>query len=492
MTRGSSHGWTAGAEALRRSEGRYRALAAASAGMLWATNARGEVAEDLPAWRAFTGQARDEISGHGWIAALHPDDRSHTAAFWSAATEAGAPSETEFRLRRHDGEYRHVALRAVPVVDADGSIREWIGLAVDITERKLCEEEVSRLRAQSGQATAASEQRERRTALVDELNATLHACNSLEEAYALLGTTAIRLFPQMNGGLALSDRTSQLETVAQWGGNRLMVPEFVLDDCWGLRRGQLHILDEPGKGAACLHFTATPEGTSLCLPLVVHGDTLGLLHLDGVAGLDRDERRLVVRFGDVVKIGLADLRLRERLRVQAIRDPLTGLFNRQYLEETLPRECQLAQRRKSPLSVAMLDIDHFKQLNDSYGHEAGDEVLRELGTLLRTAVRGSDIACRYGGEEFVLVLLDAGLAAAAERLEKICLDIKRMQCVYRGRMLPSIAASVGVSEFPIHGRSPGEILRAADEALYAAKNAGRDRIAQSACRPAKQPMPTPT
>jgi diguanylate cyclase (GGDEF)-like protein/PAS domain S-box-containing protein len=459
--------------------------------MLWATNARGEVAEDLPAWRAFTGQTADEISGRGWMAALHPDDRSHTAAVWSAATEAGALSETEFRLRRHDGEYRHVALRAVPVVDSDGSIREWIGLGADITERKFCAEEVTRLRAQLAQATAAVEQREGRTALVDELNATLHACNSLEEAYALLGTPAIRLFPQMNGGLALSDRASQLKTVVQWGGKRLMVPDFALDDCWGLRRGQMHILDEPGKGAACRHFTSRPEGASLCLPLVVHGDTLGLLHLDGGAGLDRDERRLAVRFGDVIKIGLADLKLRERLRVQAIRDPLTGLFNRQYLEETLLRECQLALRRKSPLSVAMLDIDHFKQFNDSFGHEAGDEVLRELGRLLRTAVRSSDIACRYGGEEFVLVLLDADLTTAVSRLDQICLDIKSRQCVYRGRTLPSIAVSVGLSEFPIHGQSPGEILRAADEALYAAKNAGRDRVALSACQPTKQLSPAP-
>jgi diguanylate cyclase (GGDEF)-like protein len=181
----------------------------------------------------------------------------------------------------------------------------------------------------------------------------------------------------------------------------------------------------------------------------------------------------------VIRIGLADLRLRERLRIQAIRDPLTGLFNRQYLDETLPRECQLAERRQSPLSVAMLDIDHFKQVNDRYGHEAGDEVLRAVGGLLRTAVRSSDIACRYGGEEFVLVLLDADLRAAESRLEQIRCDVKRMQCIHRGRTLPSIALSAGVSEFPMHGRTPGEILRAADEAMYAAKHAGRDRIVRS-------------
>jgi diguanylate cyclase (GGDEF)-like protein/PAS domain S-box-containing protein len=493
MMRGASvHDATADAEVLRRSEGRYRALAAATAGIIWTTDAHGKVAEDLPAWQAFTGQTPEEIRGDGWIDAVHPDDRGHTATFWSAAKESRASCETEFRLRRRDGAYRHVVLRAAPVVGADdGLIRGWIGVLLDVTERRVCEEELTRLHTHLAEATAAIEQRERRMALIDELNATIHACNSLEEAYPLLEMTATRLFPQMNGGLALCDRAAQFKTVAQWGSSRLMAREFRRDDCWGLRDGEMHILDEPRKGAACLHFTSRPEGASLCLPLVVHGDTLGLLHLDAGTGLDMDERRLVARLGDVIKIGVADLKLRERLRLQAIRDPLTGLFNRQYLEETLPRECQLAQRRKSPLSVAMLDIDHFKEINDGYGHEAGDEVLRELGGLLRAAVRSSDIACRYGGEEFVLVMLDADLATAASRLEQIRLDIKRRQCVYRGRPLPSITVSFGVSEFPVHGRLPGELLRSADEALYAAKRAGRDRIARATCPSAKLPTPTP-
>lgn len=490
MTRGrKSRAAPAGTEALRHSEQRWHALAAAT-GMVWTANAQGEVAEDLPAWRSFTGQTAEGIKGEGWMAALHPEDRGPAAAFWSAAREAGAPCETEFRLRRHDGEYRHVALRLVPVSDQDGTIREWIGVGVDVTERKRFEEELVLSRAQLAQAKAAGEHGARRMALIDELNATLHACNSLEEAYPLLGMTAQELFPRMNGALALAERGLQLKTVAQWGGNRPMAPEFALDDCWGLRRGQMHVLDEPGKGAGCLHFTSMPEGLSLCLPLVVHSETLGLLHLDGGAGLDAEELRLVARLGDVIKIALADLKLRESLRLQAIRDPLTGLFNRQYLDETLPRECQLARRRNSPLSVAMLDIDHFKQFNDGYGHDAGDTVLRELGELLRAASRSSDIACRYGGDEFVLIMLDADLPASVSRLEQICLDIRRKRCVHRNRTLPSITVSVGMSEFPVHGGSPGEVLRAADEAMYAAKNAGRDRIVLSAGEPAEQPVPT--
>jgi diguanylate cyclase (GGDEF)-like protein len=260
-----------------------------------------------------------------------------------------------------------------------------------------------------------------------------------------------------------------------------MARQFAFDDCWALRRGQMHALEQAGKGPVCAHFTSAPDGASLCQPLVIHGDTFGLFHLRSDAEIDRNAQLLAARFGDVLKIGLADLKLRDRLRIQAIRDPLTGLFNRQYLEETLPRECQLAHRRKTVLSVAMLDIDHFKQINDKYGHEAGDEILNAIGALLRAAVRSSDIACRYGGEEFVLVLLDTNLSAAVPRLEEICAHIKGMQRVYRGRTLPSITVSAGVSEFPRHGQSPADIIRAADKAMYAAKTAGRDRVVAHAC-----------
>jgi diguanylate cyclase (GGDEF)-like protein len=336
------------------------------------------------------------------------------------------------------------------------------------------DEESSRLRAQLAEAMAARERQEQRSRSIDALNAALHACASREEACALLGAGVQHLFPRMNGALALGARADLLATVAHWGAEHRMLPAFARDDCQGLRHGEMHI-DEPGREPACRHFTAPPAGASLCLPLVSGGDTLGLLHLDG-APLDAEERLLALRLGEVIAIAFADLEEREMLRLQAIRDPLTGLFNRLYLDETLPRECQLAARRGSPLSVAMIDVDHFKRFNDDYGHEAGDDVLRALGELLHAGIRGSDIACRYGGDEFTLVLLDTDLAAAAPMVERLRCDIKRHQCVYHGRSLPAVSVSIGMAEFPTHGPSPGDVLRAADAALYAAKRAGRDRI----------------
>lgn len=351
------------------------------------------------------------------------------------------------------------------------------------------EEELARLRSELAEAAAANEQRARGVALLDELNAILHACSTRDEAYPLLGSFAVRLFPQMTGALAIPADGGRFRTVAQWGAGKRMAGHFAARDCRALKRGEMHVVDGMGREAACRHYSTAPTGLSVCLPLEIDGAMVGLLHLDGGTTVSVADREHIVRLGDVLKIALVDLRLREELRLQAIRDRLTGLFNRQYLDETLPRECQLAERRTSPLSVVMLDIDQFKRFNDDYGHAAGDVVLRELGALLRTAVRGSDIACRYGGEEFVLVLLDMGSAAAKPRIQQICRDIKRKRCIYGGRILPSIAVSAGIAEFPVDGSSPAEIIRAADEAMYAAKQAGRDRIVAASQQPAEQPVP---
>jgi diguanylate cyclase (GGDEF)-like protein len=163
------------------------------------------------------------------------------------------------------------------------------------------------------------------------------------------------------------------------------------------------------------------------------------------------------------------------MREQANRDPLTGLFNRRYLDDTLPRELMHAQRHNSQTCLAMLDIDHFKQFNDTFGHEAGDLILRELGCVLRESIRKSDIACRFGGEEFVVVLFDSPLETSRQHIEKICTDVKEMQIRHGEQLLGTLTLSVGLIDAH-NGLTADDLLRAADEALYAAKSAGRDRI----------------
>jgi len=227
----------------------------------------------------------------------------------------------------------------------------------------------------------------------------------------------------------------------------------------------------------CKHAQHTPS--YVCIPMMAQGETLGILHIRELSPtpvIDETGMRLAITVGDQLSLALANLRLRDELRQQAIRDPITKLFNRRYMEETLIREMSRAQRNNQPLSVIMIDIDHFKEFNDTFGHEAGDLVLQSLAKFLSTRVRGSDVACRYGGEEFTLILPSATLELARKRAEQIREGIQSIQVKYGGQTLGPITLSLGVAVFPDHGVTGEAILQLADAALYRAKQTGRNRV----------------
>jgi len=257
------------------------------------------------------------------------------------------------------------------------------------------------------------------------------------------------------------------------------VPAFALGDCWAMRRGHLHEVIDRGGGLVCSHFAGQPASGTLCVPLSVQGETLGLLCLIGSANeapMGAGKQQLAVTTGEAIKLSISNLRLRESLREQATLDALTGLYNRRYLDEVLARELHAAVRRRSPLCVTMLDLDHFKLFNDTYGHEAGDTVLRELGHILQVNLRKSDISCRYGGEEFVLVFPDSSLADTCQRVEKIRALVKNLVLRHGDQPATAITVSAGVAQARADGSTPSELLRAADDAMYAAKHAGGDRV----------------
>jgi diguanylate cyclase (GGDEF)-like protein len=188
------------------------------------------------------------------------------------------------------------------------------------------------------------------------------------------------------------------------------------------------------------------------------------------------ERRLAAVLAEQVALALGNLKLRESLKNQSICDPLTGLFNRRYMEESLEREFSRASRNKTTVAILMMDLDHFKRFNDTFGHQAGDTLLRTLGDCLKRTTRGQDIACRYGGEEFALVLTDTTLPGAMQRAEILRQQVKQLSVEYAGQLLGTITISMGVALFPDHGTTMGEVLRASDQALYCAKREGRDRV----------------
>jgi diguanylate cyclase (GGDEF)-like protein len=178
-----------------------------------------------------------------------------------------------------------------------------------------------------------------------------------------------------------------------------------------------------------------------------------------------------------LRLYLIEVKKTERtLRRQALRDPLTGLFNRRFLDAGLEHEIMRSRRSGNPVSLLMLDIDHFKNFNDEYGHEAGDAVLRAIGQLLQTQVRGGDVACRFGGEEFVILMPDAPLQSAKVRGRQILEAIRGLEIPHQGHLLLPVTASLGVAEFPSHAINAERLLEAADSALYTAKRMGRDRM----------------
>jgi diguanylate cyclase (GGDEF)-like protein/PAS domain S-box-containing protein len=358
----------------------------------------------------------------------------------------------------------------------------------DITARKQAEAHMETALGELSAKVAELQRRDQEMQLLNHMNDLLHSCMLPAEVYQVVALTARELFPGQSGCLAIQNSADRrLETVARWGVEVIVESAFPLEDCWALRRGQLHEVFDPQGDLMCRHFTHTPLAGSLCLPLTVQGETLGMLCLvhaaSGNGKSPANQQQLAVMLGEAVKLSLSNLRLREKLREQATRDLLTGLFNRRYLEETLPRELSQAQRRKSPLCAVLLDIDRFKEFNDAFGHSPGDSLLRELGRVLREHLRESDILCRYGGDEFVLVLPDSSAADTLKRVEQIRLFVRQLQVQYGDQVLGAITISAGIAQAPDHEINAAELLRAADQALYVAKQAGRNQIAVYETRP---------
>jgi diguanylate cyclase (GGDEF)-like protein/PAS domain S-box-containing protein len=332
------------------------------------------------------------------------------------------------------------------------------------------------------------EQRNREIVLLSELGGLLQTCDSIEEAYQVISRQGRKLFPDLDGALyRLSASRTDLELVSSWSeeGPWTGADFFRPEDCWGLRLGRDHCVEDPAGDLICRHVGEQDPPRYICLPMMAQGEALGVLHLridpavaaaGGVSPLNEARRRLASAVAEHTAMALANLTLRETLRHQSIRDPLTGLFNRRYFEESLEREIRRARRRGTPLGVIMFDLDRFKVVNDNYGHEAGDVLLRTLGELLRRNVRGEDVACRWGGEEFAVLLPEATLEATRVRAEELRTVVRELQVPYQDRVLGPVTVSLGVAIFPDQGLSGQSVLRAADAALYQSKAAGRDRV----------------
>jgi diguanylate cyclase (GGDEF)-like protein len=354
-------------------------------------------------------------------------------------------------------------------------------------------------------ARAASNRRGQELAALVEMSELLQSGVEAKDVRDVVAHAARRLLPGLSGWLfAFNNSRDRLDLAASWKGFSVATPansteppdHFAPSECWALKRGRPHHGDPSaeGGGLGCVACAAT--GSGLCVPMAARGEVQGVLRIafgTGAAAPTVEQTTLATALGDSVSLALANQALRERLRGQALRDSLTGLHNRRFLEEVMAQmEAQLA-RDGRPVAVLMMDLDHFKSINDTHGHAAGDAVLRSVGLLLIDQLRRSDVACRYGGEELAVLLPGCDLTQAAERADAIRHAVSllhKSSPTHGDRVaLPPVTVSIGVAAAPQSARQLADALRAADAALYEAKRAGRNRVTSAPTRTAEPQQP---
>jgi diguanylate cyclase (GGDEF)-like protein/PAS domain S-box-containing protein len=465
-------------EALQASEVRYRRLfETAKDGILLLDIDTGQIEDVNPFLQDLLGYSYAELLGKTlWEIGSFKDIAASRSAFSQLQSQEYVRYEN-LPLETKDGQCRQVEFVSnVYLVDGHRVIQCNIR---DITARKHTEAEIQKANDEMVALIVELQKRDQEMQLLNRMHDLLQSCTTQVDAYQVITLMAGELFAGQSGCLATLHAWDQhLETVALWGSEGLVEAIFSWEDCWAMRRGQLHEVVDPQAGLLCRHFIHRPETGYLCVPLMVQGETLGVLCLLGVErkGEHILNQQLAVTVGEAIKLALSNIKLREKLREQATHDPLTGLYNRRYMEDVLARELYRARRQNSPLCVAMLDVDHLKHFNDTFGHGAGDALLRELGRILRENMRMSDIVCRYGGDEFVLILPDSSLADTHQRVQQILALVKELRILHGEQLLESLTLSAGVSTTNEGCFTGREILHAADEALYTAKQAGRDRV----------------
>jgi diguanylate cyclase (GGDEF)-like protein len=339
------------------------------------------------------------------------------------------------------------------------------------------------------------EQRSSRATMLASLGELLQSCVDQNEVVAAALGFAPRIFPASRGALALlNSQRSLAEVVGNWNDCQTNQMDFEPSACWALRTGHPHLVPAGDSTARCAH-AAGEKHSYLCVPILAQGKTLGVMHFqatDAMPELDTTGQSFKVTFAAQIGLSIANIQLREALRSQSVRDALTGLYNRRYLEEVLEREVRRASRSAQSLGVIMVDLDFFKTFNDSYGHDAGDAVLREIATSLTKGIRAEDFVCRFGGEEFVIILPTADLASSRARAERLRERTRELTILHQGKSMGMITISVGVAAFPEHGTSPKELMAAADAALYEAKRGGRDQVVVASVKPATEQVAIPT
>ena len=320
----------------------------------------------------------------------------------------------------------------------------------------------------------------REVRLLGELNEWLQSSRSLSELFDMVARFMQHILPESEGSLYVySNSRDVLDGSASWNGGSHR-DHIHPEACWGLRRGRSYHYGQSEVDFACEHTEPNDGRPYFCFPILALGETVGLMHLkrhaDATEEAFEDSRRLAQMCAEQISMAIANVRMRDQLEDRSIRDPLTGLFNRRHMLDSMRRLIAQADGNGSALHTVYIDVDHFKKFNDNHGHDAGDMVLRAVGDLLIKQCDGDEVACRMGGEEFMLLLPNLTLDNLKERIETLRREVAAISVRYGEKALPKITISAGIASYPAHGRMPQDLLRVADEALYKAKDNGRNQV----------------
>lgn len=464
---------------LSEAQARFRSAFEHAAIGMSLVDLQGRLVEPNPSLCRLLGYAREELVTRTYRDITYPPDLEADEALATELAQGKRESYTiDKRYVTKSGQLTWTQLTGSRVLDADGRLLYFVAQVQDINERKRAEQRLTVANAELSNALLELRGYETQMRRIHELSQLLMVCADRAEAYEVMQRVFGALLSDHPGYFAvLEPQARQLVPVFQWGGGAPVTAPIPVGDCWAMRRGEPHLVLDAAHDLACHHVCGDEHGCA-CIPLTVNGRTNAMVHVTAL-GNEADAKRigtLIETLGEVVKTSLSNLDLREHLSEQAIRDRLTGLYNRRHLDDQLPVEFERARRKGQPVCLAMVDIDHFKHFNDDFGHEAGDEVLRAIGRYLRESLRRVDLVFRYGGEEFTVILSEADAAGARARLEAIREGAKGLSVWYGGEKLPTPSLSVGVAFSDAEHLDPESLIRAADRALYRAKDLGRDRV----------------
>lgn len=436
-------------------------------------------------WVEFFGYSAAELPHLTYLNITPFDEHPSSAERFEHLVNGTVSSyRLEKQYQRKDGSLFWGDTSVTTVCNAQGEIEGISAVVADITERRASQEALQHANGKLILWVNELEQRNYEMGLLNDLGEQLQVCQTVDEAYRVAAQFLAQLFQQYTGALYIFDETrTTASQVAAWG----TTTSAWQHTCEPARCHALHektdYMTATRADLPCCCGQNTLDWLVTCVPLVAQNETLGVLRIaedtpDPTCPAQRWQQ-LGVTVAHHLALSLANIHLRDRLREQAILDQLTGLFNRRYLDEALEREVIRAIRQQQPLGLIMLDIDHFKNFNTTYGHGGGDVILRTVGEFLRNNVRAEDIACRYGGEEFMLILPTASLLDTQRRAEELRRGIERITAFFNGEQLGRITVSLGVASFPTHGENAWTVVEAASQALRGAKAQGRNRVVQA-------------